>query len=456
MDTNNSELSLSWLLKTWRTEVAKKPQTEIVKNLYFNPSTLSQWENGTRHKNKFNHDYLTELDKQYSANGALKDMAFALCTPFKCEPNSVWWHSFNSAGDNSWVWIRMPDSTKTMSVIIEWGPVFIKLPLSYNKKGYIVYATTVSTIPIKITLDPAGWVDFGLGVIPSELGIPLLNGRKYMHIIRPEDSIFKIFSNKADEDSYTRGKWKQILAKIVGSEQKYLVSEAYPDNLKQTEPVAAPLPKTPTLYSKDQCWKTPSQLRDLREARFLSQKAVADMLSDMATLHHNFTISVTEDTISKTLEQRGGRPQGFDYPFSMLDQIYGCDGAIAIERFEHIEIKDQSLISINVPGFWVGPIWLQFSSETRQQARANLTWGPWHRNIEISNGCVATTWQKFDSDRQLLQINVEFLQGWTIDIGMGTFPEATDINVGWKVVSSVNAIRKVCHEMAKAYKQAFK
>ncbi len=175
------------------------------------------------------------------------------------------------------------------------------------------------------------------------------------------------------------------------------------------------------------------QLRVLRMARGYSHEKAAEALTGLAPALPKVSRPALE-----RVERLGVAPQA-DRWLSRLDMVYRADGRLGIERAynsaEGAPTKRRfgtaAVTEFKFPEYWVGPVWLQASSDRGrgEVASLELTWGPWRRRQRIRSGQVVTMRK---ARLGAVPLQVELPAGWHFVAGTGAAGTAWDINDDWQ------------------------
>ena len=163
--------SQAWLLRTWRTKVAGMTQQEVARAVFVQKSVVSMWENAER---GLSFEHLDALDRCYGAGGALAGTALVMGTPAGLPARTTWVHNPTAPSGAIWVWCRPPHGRRRISWRVGWGAGTAEGSSSCDEMGvFVTPAVSRPDPPVRIELSEPGWVDFGRGVIPTDLGLPV-------------------------------------------------------------------------------------------------------------------------------------------------------------------------------------------------------------------------------------------------------------------------------------------
>jgi len=388
---NQGRSDLAGLLRTWRAEVAALPASDVAASLGVGRSAVANWESGLRSPAP---EVLVALDALYGAGGALVDLAGALGSPGGLDARAEWWHNYNAAGGPVWAWARC--ETASMRLQLRWGPLSLRVERRCDHRGMIVTVpASVANPPVRAEIDPPGWVDFGQGRIPRQLGIPRVNALAHVHLADPADHALWIIASRLRPALDGDGRWLDKLKALLGLRDD-LIDEA----LTQAGPPVAVTDLTDRTLSPSRdapyVWNG-ARYRRLREARGLSQLDAAKQAGALTPAS-----GVTDDQIA--LLEAGGHPRIPDLA-ARLDVIYGADGHSLCQALS-TTATGEGTIAISPPPWWTGPIWLVPSADdTTVPGQIVLRWPPWQQQLRLHPGTALTT-RKAPGQHQPLIVEV--------------------------------------------------
>jgi transcriptional regulator with XRE-family HTH domain len=413
-------VELTWLLRTWRNDVAGLRQSAVVERLGIAKAALSMWESGTRRPGIAD---LRALDDCYGAAGALVDLALALGTPEGLPPRHVWAHNPQGPSAPHWAWLRPVPGRGRVEALLRWGAFGQEVDEAVGDKG--LFVTTPVSMPNPaawIRLAHPGWVDFGRGVIPPQLEIPRVaalagaqvagGGHSAAGLVAPHivdrftgDPVFaravlRFFGDRPD-----------LVIQVFSTRQGW-------DRVTRISPLD---PGATTAAPPG-----PAELRALREARALSQADAAQLATELLPDR-----PVTPDQV-RGLE-KGRRPRT---PFlrPRLDTVYRADGHVCNEETGIRETTPagagvETRWEIDFPTFWIGPVWFSLEPRGRlRSGRVRLEWGVDIKHMVV-DGAATVTCRRATHDTGSLAVYCP--RGWLVTAGMGHRPDARDVNYGW-------------------------
>ncbi len=385
-------------------------------------SAVSNWESGVRRPDRAT---LARLDHLYSAGGALVDLAAALGTPGALDARTTWWHNFAASGGPAWAWARPAGGAEQIGLQIRWGPLGLHLHKPCDTRGLMVTApASVDNPPLRVELDSPGWVDFGQGRPPRQLGLPVVVGPLRVRLAAADDHTVAIFSALLRPLLSRDDGTPKLLRGFLGRR-----ADLVEDALSRAAPQhVTDLPASgPTVALRRQAWPG-GRYRLLREARGLSQSFAAIRATAMMP-----TAPVSDDQIA--LLEAGGCPR-VDHLASRLDVIYGADGHTVLEPIAATHTNAR-LSAVSFPQWWVGPVWITLRATTGDAAEAvTLRWPPWEKHIRVRPGTTVTA-RKAAGGWPDLEVCLP--PGWTLTPGLGHFRGAVDVNQDWHPVDRRSA-----------------
>lgn len=512
---------LSWLLRSWRMTTVFESNEVAARVLKpdgsgpISPATLRSWErpsdpgrrdelhdslghgdsnespdreaaNASRRRVKAGDRtadsyYLDRLDEIYGARGALAGMARSLGTPGALPAQSLWWHNYPREGQPVWAWIR-PEHAGEVRVEGEWGVAVFKVSRLCSPWGVILtcpYCTHNPPVRISFLDGGRGWVDFGVGEVPSRLGRerPRRVGRRpkalsptellvinAVMLIRPR-SVTRLYHLNGGSQSKVLREWLRQ-ANAAGALDYLQTIEDYspvpfPGYTDHADPKANPTfpPAERHIHFSGDDW------RRLREARRLSARDVVNALARIdGRVMRDLELGADPDDLGTTWIRRNveaGKPAPVSYIEAALDTIYDAGGItfrdlVPCQReasrsdykptLLHSSLPLPVTFTVKFPDFWVGPVWFQFiysraamSAPVGASAFVEMEWGPWGRALKASSG--TTVWTR-RSRVSVDPLVVHLPSGWELRAGMGRYTpigsdlDAIDINGDWVARSS--------------------
>lgn len=433
-----------WLLRKWRTEVARCSLRKLVERSHGSISLadLSRWENGER---LIDHDRLQDLDRAYRAGGALVGLARAgRSIQTKLPPRRTWWSNFTKGDGAVWAWLRYPDRLEDQHVTVRWGVLFgrVRVP----REGLILTCpVSVNNPPARLVFDDIGWADFGTGRIPRRLKVRKLNGLARIRAVDVTESVVAIFRDQLTVAfQRDRAAWLTPVKRLVGKRAD-LVDRAFMDDAPiSSEPLdltqlgdrtVCDWPLVPAIRA------TGEQYEQLRIRRCLSGVSAAQEATEMVPEH-----PVTSRHVGALEQGHHPRVRFLD---ARIDVLFSADGRTV---FEKIDTPDQgrTVMTVHFPPFWRGAIAVQFNGPTDALGLVCLQWAPWERRMMVSEGTVVAT----RCADPAAPLTVYYPQGWSARAAIGECSSAVDINIGWTVMPELGA--HVFTEYAHVYLALFR
>jgi transcriptional regulator with XRE-family HTH domain len=412
------------LLRAWRRDIAQLSQTRALRGLDtlghpIAASTLSQWESGTRRRGAQSIDHLQALDDCYAAGGALVGLARAVDTPRGLPPRATWSHNYSAEGGPVWAWIRPGIDEHEVAAQCVWGPIRMRLKRPSDHHGVVITSPGSTGNPaLSITLARPGWVDFGQGTVPRSLGIPVINGALHVRLASSRGPIVTRFVDRALTRTSRTGDWLGRMKRFARGNGG-LVDDAL-NSSEIRHPVADFSCASSSLDQPPPNPLAGVQLRALREARHLSQKAVAFQAS---TLDPESPVSEAQ---IRSIE-RGAVPRPRRLA-SRLDTVLGADGHAC---FEDVPVSRQgSKVTIPFPPYWIGPVSVTVFAPSAANDVTDIyfRWDPWELRARVRSG-VPLTFRRSDQSAPDLRGSVP--DNWDVYAHIGHHPGALDANSPW-------------------------
>ena len=178
-----------------------------------------------------------------------------------------------------------------------------------------------------------------------------------------------------------------------------------------------------------------AQLSRVRRARGRSRQSLADQATrlDPANPLTARAIELLETT---------DRVPAITGSLGRIDLALGLDGRLGVERT--FDSRESSLGStrtryvVPYPRYWTGPVWLRADGpEGSATGAVDLRWGPWHRLQTVQSG-VVLDFRRAPSAPTPLEADVP--NRWRVTAGIGSWPDALDINRDWRPADMSAAI----------------
>lgn len=421
------------LLRWWRTEQSELGLEQVAQAAGVATSTVHNWETGQT--DGPNPQQLAVIDDRLGAGGVLHGLYVALRTPDALDATPRWWRNFQGESRPCWAWLRVT-GTKPGIARIDAGPFRIECMVPAGDGVFVQAYAFASNPAVTVQLGRPGWVDFGYGILPADIGTDVIDAVKFA-VIGPRDSPDHALAQATSKwlpETFGRDRWFDKLKRSFGHRvevARHAMSAAV------SAMVSTGVDLSGATASRDAVpghWGG-ERYRQLRVARGLS-------LSDLARLASEQDLdlpAVTKDRLHRL--ERGSTPR-VPQLVERLDMALGADGRTCTAEVTAIQDVGRS-VEIRFPRYWVGPIWVQFLRSGKGAGnRARLKWSPWHKNLKLCDGVVVTTRRSEPSNAPLL---VELNAGWSVRAGVGVHPRAVDVNEGWGLLSPDAASATLAH-----------
>ena len=409
------------LLHTWRTRVAGCNQATVVADLGVSVGLASMWETGAR---RISIDHLRRLDALHGAEGALVDLALALDTPQGLPTRTLWAHNPQGPSRPHWAWLRPPPGEGRVDALLLWGAFAFDCSAPCDDRGFFVTSpVSMPNPPVWVHLRRPGWVDFGQGRIPEELGVPAFEAVTVARLSSGGQSPVGLVDPAVVARFNREPRFAEAVVDFFGQKAE-LIRQVF----SATEPknYVADLTTDPSSSTgaRDPSYDG-NAFRVLREARGLSQADAAQLVSDMLPDR-----PVSEDQV-RVLE-RGGNPRPWLLR-SRLDTAYRGDGVTGTEELEVAGAR--SPFAIEFPPFWIGPIWVTLLADDPTPGRVQLAFGRHRKQVVAKPGTTVTCRRSIPEDEPLV---VSTPPGWRVVAGVGSRSDARDVNWGWRDVNDAS------------------
>jgi len=409
----------AWLLRKWRTEVAKLTQLDATKAVFTTKSVISMWESAER---GLTFDHLHALDRCYGAGGALADIALAMGTPSGVRSRRSWVHNPQNSSGPVWAWCRPEHGREYITVKVRWGAFTVDCSSACDHHGiFLTSPISMPNPPVWVDMAEPGWVDFGRGGIPEQLGIPTFDALSGLRVAAGGHSSAGLVARHLAERFATDKAFAQAVLVFFGEPHDVVLEVFSTADARRTvrdltngmSPVNSHKPFT------GQQW------RQLRNCRCLSRPAAAKRATALTPDHR-----VTDDQIDEL--ERGGNPRT-EFLRSRLDRVYRADGYTCIEEVK--SRRPKSPFRFDFPAYWIGPVWFTFASKHDVPALAQVRWGQSYKQLQVKGG---TTVACRKPTEEPIPFEIICPRDWTVKAGMGMHPAAWDVNWGWSNVNDAN------------------
>jgi len=426
--------SVGWLLKAWRSDVAGVSASYAAAQLGVTRSAIANWEGDCRRPSSAE---IAGLAVIYGGGQALVDLCGAVATRTAFDPDRTWWHQFPDRAGECWAWVRLDKPPGTVRIEARWGPLQINIRRRCGAEGVIV-TLPVSTPepPVCVSIDPPGWVDFGLGHIPAALAIPSSSVVADIRPVWPPEPAVALFARPLHPLLQLRGGWIDELKRALG----IAGGASDPDRSHRIEDLSTHPPASSSEPLPQ--WPGP-RYRALRETRAMSRKSAAAAVTALCD---------TEALTPGQLEvfELGGQPRVAQLA-SRLDVIYAADGRTVISEIE--VVQRGSGFSLRPPAWWHGPLWIQPYARqgNGDMGVIGISWKAWEKSVCLRTHAVVST-RKNGGDNTAPTVTLP--EGWLLRAGLGRHPAAQPIDYGWWPATTTDA-RRILTRHAPAYARLF-
>ncbi|PRY35084.1 helix-turn-helix domain-containing protein [Umezawaea tangerina] len=412
------------LLQDFRTRAGFAPEAVATK-LGVGRTTIFNWENG-RTDGPDQHQ-LKALDELYGAGGVLRDLYLALRTPDALPSGGQWYHNFQGESGPCWAWVRVKGD-KHRIVYVDAGPFRAEQKVQPGAGVFLQAHAFAPNPPVHVQIEGEGWADFGKGVLPPDIGAPVVNAID-IAVIGPRDTPdYALVMAGKSWLPYTKYKgmptWFAALKERLGDQveraRTALVSAARAVVSMKTDVSSMPasLDEVPRHWGGE-------PYRRLRDARGLSLQDIAELATKLdASLP-----PVTKDHVHRL--EHGSTPR-VPQLVERLDAVLGADGRTCTVEVTDVQATGR-LTAITFPTYWIGPVWVQFlRTGQTEDNNATLLWSPWRKKLTLCHSVVVTTRRAEPAQPPL---RVDLPPGWEVRAGVGVHPRAVDVQVGWGLIN---------------------
>ena len=433
------------LLRWWRTELTELSLEAVARAVGVrSQATVHNWETG--HTEGPSVVQLRAMDARYDARRALEGLFTAIRTPHALQATRQWWMNFQGPSGPCWAWLRV-EGDRSSVARIEAGPFAVDVDVPPGT-GVFVQAYAFTNNPaIQVTMNLEGWVDFGYGAVPPQIGTVVVDAVEHAVIgARPSsDPALMMATNLWLPDKFGgRGKWFDELKRRLG--RRIPTRRALLAAVKAPIGTRSDLSRFPASRGDVPQWWEGTRYEALRVARGLSLSDLAEAASALdGTLP-----KISRDHIYRF--EHGVTPR-LPQLAERLDMALGADGRTCTVEVPFSRV-DPTTIEFDFPSYWIGPVWVQFlaskdagtadqhSLANSKNNQARLVWRPWHKSLLLRDGVVVTT-RKSAAGQQPLR--VESPPGWIVNAGVGAHPRAVDVQEGWGLVTTESAFQALGH-----------
>ena len=414
--------SRAGLLGWWRTRHTTLGLDAVGRSVNVAAATVHNWESG--HTDGPGVEQLRALDARYGAGGALHGLYEALRTPKALDPAVGWWFNFQGESGPCWAWVRV-DGDRAAQAEADAGPFRVEFEVP-PRHGVFVQAWAFTSNPaVHVAIGAPGWVDFGYGELPADVGAPVVDAVD-VAIVGPRGSLDPALltaSNSFLPYLLGRETWFDKMKRQLG--RRIEVARHAMSRLVNLPWRSVPSDLSGAGGSRDEVprhWPG-ERYRHLRQARGLSLTDVAAL----ASAREPSLPPVTRDHVHRL--EHGSTPRVPEL-VQRLDMVLGADGRTCAVALDEASMRAvDGGFDLVFPAYWIGPVWIQFLRTGDQAgAKAELLWKPWSKSLVPCDGVVVTTRR---STRASGPLRVTLPPGWEVRAGVGVHPRAIDVNEGW-------------------------
>jgi hypothetical protein len=291
---------------------------------------------------------------------------------------------------------------------------------------FCVAPTSMANPALWVELPEPGWVDFGEGVLPPQLGLRTIEAMSVARVVGDGHSPAGLVAPQiVDRFLDDPGFAADVLEFLGGSpdvvRDVFSAREGWGqiDDLTAGGRASAPGEGAGPSFSG-------RQFRQLRAGRGLSQPDAAELATELLVDDRDRrgrVRKVTVEHIRSVESDRRTRPRHLR---SRLDSVYRADGRTGIEAVAAEPGGPPFVFAF--PRFWVGPVWFTFASGDDRDAAVRIDASPSYKRMRVADG-VSVTCRRPAVDSPPFVITCP--EGWHVTGGMGLLAGAADINVGW-------------------------
>ena len=401
-------------------------------------TTVSQWESGR--SSGLDLPTVRAIDARFSAAGCFTDICAAAGTPQGLDPDTDWFHNFQGPSGPCWGWARTP-GPKPVAAFVDAGPFRLEFEVPPGDGVFIQAHAFASNPAVTVHLGEPGWVDFGMGVVPTDLGVPVVPAIDFA-IMGPaavsdpalSAAYRHLLKDRFGADAGWFERFKATAGRRVEVARRFLTQSA-----RATVSAASDLTAAQRAEDVEQGWGGPAYAR-LREARGLTQadavREVSDLEVDQALAAganggRSVSAPISDDQLSRF---EAGRSPRVPQLRERLDMVYRADGRTCFPPVT-VRASGQGRFEAVFPSYWIGPVWVRFTPpagvELTAVVRAVLVWKPWRKTLKLNHDVVVTCRR---SDLESDPLIVDAPAGWAVSAGVGAHPCAVDVNEGWGFV----------------------
>ena len=421
-------MSVGQVLRAYR---GSRSQQAVADAVGRSQATVSEWETDVT---AVPYAALAAIDRLTRAGGGLVDLVTAMGVTRLDVPAREWRKNFPDDQRPCWMWLR-PAKPSSLSALLSWGPFFEELQREVPADGLIVTTSTSFANPFaRVTMLVDGRVDFGVGVVPPDLGPQIVRGEDLVGA--PRQPWWRV-GNEEDRALQPAFRTIQIVASRIGLRPAVLrpyLSSLLPSVTPLMVRVAS---VEPADLDRRPLWAA-ARWRAEREAHGYSRTTLAHVatehLRDAGT-----RLSVSEAQVER-LEKGVVSPRPEFLP--ALDSALRADGMSFVQPVDDLAMvqlaqsnspSNADVWAVRFPSFWIGPVWVAVTQQDIITIPVELYWRPWRRRLNVPSGAVLGFRQS-----TLFQepVHVTVPAATALTAGIGCPPEAIDVNEGWTPASA--------------------
>lgn len=401
------------MLRRWREERTDLSQRQAASRLPVAVGTMNRYEGA----GNVPFEMVQRLDDLYDARGMLTQFVRAAAVPEAYDARSRWVHNFLGESREVWAWVRLDvPSSAPFVVTAHWGAFEATIgseEVDAEPDGFIITAPRSVDLPaVFMRLDPPGWVGFGDGAPPTDLGIPVVSALAHLRrfpgrewatgmIGRQLRRVLGPLTEEHPLDLRGLGELSHVALDLLTATDQH-----------STQDVDVVLEPAPSIGGK--------AIRRARKAHRWSQEHLASEAASTGGLG-----AVNQDQVSRI-----ERNQNVSIPFlrSVIDTILQGDGTLCCD-----EVSQSVDGTWTFPSAYVGPVWVEMA--TREAAEVVLRWREWRKTLRVQGPAVVTFRHTGGDDR----LEIVGPAALVIRAGTGWRDDATDVNDDWVLDSPAAA-----------------
>jgi hypothetical protein len=401
------------ILRLWRTSVLGVKQNSAAELVGLSHTTMNELENS----NRISKRHVDRLDEGYGAQGMLKQLVAAAATPGAFDARTHWDHNFEDDDSDVWAWVRFEDPAAPFACTCHWGAFEVTMtPADVDAvpNGFFLTSSVSLRLPaVFFTLEPAGWVSFGSGIPPADLGIPVVSGLSHLRRFSGSDNMLGLLSHWVRRTLRERfpdgipslGNLGTVARELFAARDHPQVQDIGPGPLDRPGPFG-------------------SRIIRVREARRMSQQDLAAAVSAAGPEWW-----VTDDQVGRVEKDQGVR---VSHIRSGIDRVLNGDGRLCCD-----EVSPSDDGTFAFPPSYSGPVWLEVDNPGPAAAEITLHWGEWIKRVSVASTAVLSL--RHTGGLEHLSVGVK--EGVVIRAGTGWREGAANINDDW-VLESPDAERR--------------